>query len=56
MISKVGKFRKEPKSNAGRLSIPAHLVSDSQFPLVEGRVMITIEGKHLIIYQVDDRT
>lgn len=44
-----GSYRKDPKSNTGRLYIPAALVRDSTFPLKEGQVTVKIEDDHLII-------
>lgn len=44
-----GTYRRDPKSHTGRLYIPAALVRDSTFPLLEGDVKIEIENDHLII-------
>jgi hypothetical protein len=41
-LTGTGNFRKENKSDTGRLTIPADIVGDSQFPLSEGAVGVCI--------------
>jgi len=48
-----GNFRKNTRSNTGRIYIPAALVRDSQFPLREGKVKIQIKNKQLIINNIN---
>jgi hypothetical protein len=44
-----GSWKKEPTSNAGRVHVPAKMVTDSQFPLKEGEVTIRIVGKTIVV-------
>ena len=44
-----GTFRHDVRSRAGRIYVPAALVRDSQFPLKEGKVEISIEGYRIQI-------
>ncbi len=44
-----GKFSTESRSKSGRIQVPAALVKDSQFPLVEGQVKIEIVDGKLVI-------
>jgi len=37
-----GTFRKDGRSDTGRIYVPAALVRDSQFPLKEGKIKIKI--------------
>jgi len=53
-LKAVGTYRKDCRSAAGRIYIPAALVRDSQFPLREGKVEIRIDGDRLVIRQAPD--
>lgn len=46
-----GNLRKNSQSFAGRLHIPSDIMRDSQFPLKEGQVEISIVGDHLEVRQ-----
>jgi hypothetical protein len=57
MVSKAkGKFKFPSRGKTGLIYVPADLVKDSQFPLVEGEVILTIEGSKLAIEQLTRRT
>jgi len=45
----IGRFVKSDKSFTGSIYIPAKIVSDSTFPLVDGKVKICIEGNYVIV-------
>ena len=49
VLEATGSWKKESSSNAGRVHVPAKMVTDSQFPLLEGEVTIKIVGKTLIV-------
>lgn len=51
-----GSYRADSrKAKTGRVLIPAKLVNDSAFPLIEGKVVITIYKNKLIIRSVITR-
>ena len=45
----IGRFVKSAKSFTGSIYIPSKIVSDSTFPLVDGKVKISIEGNYVIV-------
>jgi len=53
VVKAIGKFASHPRSKSSRVQIPAKMVWDSAFPLEEGTVEITVEGKSLIIIQYE---
>jgi hypothetical protein len=50
-LQSTGTFKLEAKSKSGRIHVPAELVKDSQFPIIEGEVLIEINNGKLIISQ-----
>ena len=55
VIEAIGKFATHPRSKSSRVQIPARMVWDSTFPLKEGEVLITVEGDHLIIRNIEKK-
>lgn len=49
-----GTFKLSPQSNSGLLYVPANLVIDSRFPIKEGSVIFSFEGKRLVVEQLSD--
>ena len=48
-LEAAGTFKKDGRSQTGRIYVPAALVRDSQFPLEEGKVEIEIRDNELVI-------
>jgi len=53
VLSGIGKFGTTSRGSTGVIHVPAAVVRDSQFPLRDGKVKISIEDKRLIIVNLE---
>ena len=50
----IGKYAPAKRSRTGVIYVPSLLAMDSAFPFKEGRVIIRIDGKRLIIEEAKE--